>query len=808
MAKSSFTLKFDADISEFASAVNRLPSMANDAFSKMTSAVFSFKTAAIAALGAVGSAASLHELLEAGSNLDTALLSLSVTAKQTGSSLTAMNSAVDKLSSDGQVGFEQTAAAMNKLLRAGYSVDQATNLLGRFKDASALNRREGESMGAAIDNMTAAVVRGNDRMLKGYGVFANFGAAAEDAGLKTGDLRNSLSSAEARATIFSEVMRKTQGVVGNAGITAATFSGQTQALSDNIQTAGAWLGRAMLPMATKVTEALAGIAGKVKDWIVQNQDLIRSRIVEYSYKLAEGITLGIRAAGWFAEALNGVAGAGKFAFGTLAHVSGYFGQALYSVLSGIPTLLAAVFGENLDVVGRGLEGIISLAREALVKLNVGGMFDGLIKGSLEAEASVHKYITQTGESLQRGAKEMTDFGELTRTQMQSVGDAALLSAANNANAAGIFSAAADDMANRFSAASSKIIFDAEQLGGKDPAASIKAGMKEASAEIDKADKVLDDFSRKMTLAAQQAELFGTQDKLAEQQVTILKNAITQLLEQGIDPADARIQGLTMYLHNLEDQIKHTFQEQHPYMTSFFEGLGIEVDKNGPKLMTFQSAMQSMANTTGQAFGALSKTMGQAFTSMIFGGQKWSEAFKNLGRQIVGMFAETISKMIVNYTVGLLLQQQMGKQAADTMIFQQAGVAFGNAYAPLAMFPPLALAAGIGAAGIVIARGLAFGAMGGAVSKFADGGMVGGPLGAPQAAIVHGGEMVLNPEQQRALFSGEGTGSAVNVNISVHAMDAQSVYEFVRGNDFQKAMVQAMEEGGIMAKGIQVGVAGA
>nr|MDP9102191.1 hypothetical protein [Actinomycetota bacterium] len=42
-----------------------------------------------------------------------------------------------------------------------------------------------------------------------------------------------------------------------------------------------------------------------------------------------------------------------------------------------------------------------------------------------------------------------------------------------------------------------------------------------------------------------------------------------------------------------------------------------------------------------------------------------------------------------------------------------------------------------------------------VPTFADGGMVGGPSGAPTLALVHGGEAVFNPAQLRALGRGGG-----------------------------------------------------
>jgi hypothetical protein len=55
---------------------------------------------------------------------------------------------------------------------------------------------------------------------------------------------------------------------------------------------------------------------------------------------------------------------------------------------------------------------------------------------------------------------------------------------------------------------------------------------------------------------------------------------------------------------------------------------------------------------------------------------------------------------------------------------------------------------------------------GKLPGFATGGMVGGPTGKAQLAVVHGGERVLTPAQQRA--GGSGSGGGPVFNITVHA----------------------------------------
>jgi hypothetical protein len=62
--------------------------------------------------------------------------------------------------------------------------------------------------------------------------------------------------------------------------------------------------------------------------------------------------------------------------------------------------------------------------------------------------------------------------------------------------------------------------------------------------------------------------------------------------------------------------------------------------------------------------------------------------------------------------------------------------------------------------------------------FATGGTVPGPRGAPQAAIVHGGEKVLTPGQQRDGGGGGGGGGPVTINVVAGISDPQAVAEAV------------------------------
>ncbi len=92
--------------------------------------------------------------------------------------------------------------------------------------------------------------------------------------------------------------------------------------------------------------------------------------------------------------------------------------------------------------------------------------------------------------------------------------------------------------------------------------------------------------------------------------------------------------------------------------------------------------------------------------------------------------------------------------------------------------------GGGFGGILSAIGGAFGFGGGAAggaaaavgtARFQDGGFVPGPINQPVPAIVHGGELILNQAQQRALMGGGGT---TNNNFNITATDANQIQSVI------------------------------
>ncbi len=89
-----------------------------------------------------------------------------------------------------------------------------------------------------------------------------------------------------------------------------------------------------------------------------------------------------------------------------------------------------------------------------------------------------------------------------------------------------------------------------------------------------------------------------------------------------------------------------------------------------------------------------------------------------------------------------------------------------------------------------------GAAGLALAGYAGGGIVEGALGEPQVIVAHGGEMILNREQQENLFDYSSLAEAVRAGIADALDEAQGgrpIYLILDGKNVAKAMVPLLQE---------------
>jgi len=126
------------------------------------------------------------------------------------------------------------------------------------------------------------------------------------------------------------------------------------------------------------------------------------------------------------------------------------------------------------------------------------------------------------------------------------------------------------------------------------------------------------------------------------------------------------------------------------------------------------------------------------------------------KQLLNSFVDTFTKTIVNqFFEGMT--KEVGNLTAD--LFKSNGPLSGGFSS---IFSSIGGFFGMGGGGTLGYNDMSF--------ELASGGMVPGPLGAPMPGIAHGGEMILNPTQQAAVFGDKtNSGSVDNVTVNLQVV---------------------------------------
>jgi len=158
-----------------------------------------------------------------------------------------------------------------------------------------------------------------------------------------------------------------------------------------------------------------------------------------------------------------------------------------------------------------------------------------------------------------------------------------------------------------------------------------------------------------------------------------------------------------------------------------------------------------AKVVDQFFDGLSTQFADLFSAD--GPLDLNDAFKNIGESLKGLFGEggTLTSLLGglgNSISGIFssISGMMGGGGGGGLgsIISTIGGFFGGGASASSVIPSL-------------------------ITPFATGGMVAGPIGGEVPALVHGGEMILNPTQQQALFSNKkanGNSNNVSVNLQI------------------------------------------
>lgn len=160
-----------------------------------------------------------------------------------------------KLAADGLMTTAEASKALQNLLSRGYSLDQAVATLTRLKDAAAFNRAAHLSMGEAVVTATEGLKNENSVLVDNAGVTKNVSKMWEEYADKLGKSANDLTQAEKIQAEYNGVMAETEAQLGNAAKAAEGMQGQQARLAAETQNLKIAIGQGLTPAFTALMRA-------------------------------------------------------------------------------------------------------------------------------------------------------------------------------------------------------------------------------------------------------------------------------------------------------------------------------------------------------------------------------------------------------------------------------------------------------------------------------------------------------------------------------------------------------------------------
>lgn len=209
------------------------------------------------ARGLVGA---FKDTIDAANRLDAGLIGLSSVANAFGQGADRAKEAAKQLAADGLMSVGDAATGLKNLLAAGFNLDQAVELMGRFKDSAAFGRQAALTFGDAIRSATEGIKNGNSILVDNAGVTKNLSVMLTEAGLSAQDLGKASSDVNVRMAIYNGIIRETKAQTGDAAKLLETAAGKQAKFNAQVEIAQQQIGKALQPALGAMLQTLTPLA--------------------------------------------------------------------------------------------------------------------------------------------------------------------------------------------------------------------------------------------------------------------------------------------------------------------------------------------------------------------------------------------------------------------------------------------------------------------------------------------------------------------------------------------------------------------
>lgn len=260
--------------------------------------------------------------------LDSGLVGLSSVARAFGQDAAGAQSAAQNLAADGLMSVGEAAAGLKNLLAAGFGLNEAITIMGRFKDSAAFGRQGSLEFGQAIVGATEGIKNGNSALVDNAGLTKNLSVILQEAGFQASDVMRASTDLNVRMALFKGILKETNPQLGDTAKYLETAAGAQAQFSSQVRTAEQSLGKALQPALTSALQALTPFVQMVAD---HPQAFVR--LAEVTAALVIPI-VAVRGA-----AALGAIDLGKFAFAALSSLQAFAGVSTFAEVKIAITLI-------------------------------------------------------------------------------------------------------------------------------------------------------------------------------------------------------------------------------------------------------------------------------------------------------------------------------------------------------------------------------------------------------------------------------------------------------------------------------------
>ena len=209
---------------------------------------------------------------------------LGKTAKATGNSMTDIKKAMEDVNKFKFIDDADLSKSMQNLLRYGFSIEQASEMLKVMQDAAVGNREPQYELSEALKVTTDGIRMENSELSNAVGVEKNISKMFEEEADKLGKKTDALTQAEKVQAIYNGYMDEASAFIGSAAEMANSYQGQQSQLNATNIELSRTIGESMIPALTQYSSLQLSITKGLTEFI-SNHKGATSGIVTFTTTL-------------------------------------------------------------------------------------------------------------------------------------------------------------------------------------------------------------------------------------------------------------------------------------------------------------------------------------------------------------------------------------------------------------------------------------------------------------------------------------------------------------------------------------------